>query len=116
MQNSARKESLALVGVLTAQNELTIKPEAGATAPILELEFTNNETEKCPATVLGDHKITGTAVAKVLKPETPEEAKEVESWVDKSSLKFSEESAALTGNLKLPYTGLGDKVYVSKEA
>jgi hypothetical protein len=110
------KETLPLIGTLTAQNELTITPEGGANKALLELTFSDNGTEKCPATVFGNHIVTGTAVVKVLNPETPAAFKEGESWVEKSTLLFSEEPADLAGNLELTYTGLTDNVYISKEA
>jgi hypothetical protein len=46
-----------LAGELLSESELLLKPESGAV--FIEISYTIKGTEKCPATFLGTHNVTG---------------------------------------------------------
>jgi hypothetical protein len=102
-------ETTELEGTLETETTLALKPASGTT--FIEIEYTNNGTEKCPATFLGKHAVTGTQTVEILKASTPEETKKGKA-VGKT-LKFFSSTAELSQELTLTFTGLSDKVYVS---
>jgi hypothetical protein len=101
-----------LEGTLATESTIVLKPVSGTT--FIEIEYTNNGTEKCPATFLGKHSVTGSQTVEILSPGTAEETKKGKAIGH--TLTFFSSEAELSQELTMSFTGLGDKVYVSKVA
>jgi hypothetical protein len=106
------KTTNALHGELISEKELTLEPETGTV--FIEVVYSNNGGEKCPLTFLGGHNITGKQKVEILNPGVAEETKTGKAIGEE--LQFFSAGAELLEELILTFTGLNDKVYVSKEA
>jgi hypothetical protein len=107
------KSTETLAGELKTETEILLKPASGT--KFIVLPFTSKSGQTCPAAFIGEKTIKGEQQVKILNPATPAETKAGEAIV-KSKLKFGEEAAELEESLTLSFTGLSDKVYVSKIA
>jgi hypothetical protein len=107
---SVNNTTKPLVGTLVFISRLTFSPESGTT--LVELTYANNGTEKCPATFLGKHSVSGSQNFEVVGGAFI--TKELYS-VGKT-LKFFSAEGELSQNLTLTFEGLDDDVYVSDTA
>lgn len=103
-------ETVQLTGEFESETEIVIKPTSG-TVFFTYIE-SNNGSEKCPTTDLGEHSISGVIQAEILKPGTPEETKTIKTFGN--TLEFFGDKASIAQQLTITFTGLGDKVYMSK--
>jgi hypothetical protein len=108
-ENNETKE---LLGTLENEKELKLVPKAGTA--FIEITYSNNGAEKCPATFLGTHTVTGSQVVEIINPGVAEPTKSGKAIGE--TLEFLSAKAELSQELTLTFTGLGDNVYVSKEA
>jgi uncharacterized cupredoxin-like copper-binding protein len=102
----------ALLGTLETGSTLKLVPETGTV--FIEITYSNNGTETCPATFKGTHAVTGSQTVEINNPTVAEETKSGKAIGE--TLEFFSSKAKLSQELTLTFTGLGSKVYVSTVA
>jgi hypothetical protein len=103
----AELESKELGGSFETEKEVKFQPAAGAV--IIEYEYSGSACGW-----RGLHGLTGTVKAEVLNPATAELTKTAKTFGE--SLEYLSSKASLATELTVAFTGLNQKVYVSKEA
>ncbi len=102
----ASEKTNELSGELTSETNVHLVPKTGTV--FIEIEFKNkSETEKCPATVVGKRKVTGSQDLTVTNPGATLSTKSANAVV-KSGLLFIEKAAELTGSITVTLTGFED--------
>jgi hypothetical protein len=109
---AVNSETAELEGTLETETTLGIKPKTGTSW--LTIGYTNNGAETCPAPFLGGCKLTGAQTFEIIKPGTAETTKAIKAIGH--TLKCFSAEVELSQELTMTFTGLGDSVYVSKEA
>jgi hypothetical protein len=111
--NNETKELLGTLekGAEGTEEELKLVPKAGTV--FIEITYSNNGAEKCPATFLGTHAVTGSQLVDIINAEVAEPTKSGEALGE--TLEFLSAKAELSQELTLTFTGLGDNVYVTLE-
>jgi hypothetical protein len=111
-------ETFELEGTLESESELKAKPKAGEI--LMTITYSNNGTETCPATFLGEHGISGTQSMEVVNPGTPSETGKAKAIG--RTLKFFSAEGELSQEMTMSFENtegkekLGDVIYVSKVA
>lgn len=102
----ASERTNELRGELTSETNLHVVPKSGAVFIEFEIK-SKSETEKCPATVVGKRKITGSQDLTITNPGHTLSSKSA-TVIANSGLLFIEKHAELTGSITITLTGFED--------
>jgi hypothetical protein len=104
-------EGKELEGTLVSEHEVKLQPAAPG-GVIMEYEYRAEPGKSCG--LEGKHSLTGSITAEVINAATPETTKTVKTFGE--TLVYLSSKALLATEPTISFTGLGQRVYVSKEA